>query len=314
MKNQIAKITIFAFFLFVIFILFSIHYEKLTVNDSNSYARKINEIFKKKPLVIFLGDSHAATNIQAVKLNEKYVKLANGGDNLRQMLLKLDFAVRNKPTIKYAVIPIDFHSFSNYRYHDKSFKKDLLYSRNFSLISDLYKVTWFNIGGQLLSYYVPLISGDNWERYFLIISKQLEESISSQNEKTAATWPKLTQAQRNTIAQKRIESQLKEPIVHDEMVYAFDRLISFCKQNDIKLIGIKYPLSREYRNLLKKYEIDKVDEVYRSRRNRFMFINDYHELFNESPQYFNDSDHLSLEGSNKFTSMLICDIEKKIFQ
>jgi hypothetical protein len=312
-KTSLWRTSLFFTILIVIFFFFSANYEFLIKNDKAAYLRVIETFLKKNPKVVFLGDSHPNAGISENDLSDNYAKLSHGGDNLRQMILKLEYAKRTKPEVKFAVIPLDYHTFSDYRNRNLSFARDLNYTDNYALIRNLYNPNKITLYKELLSYYVPLTNAKNWEKYFLIISDCIERKFINSPDSQGVSWVRLSKRQKRHFARSRVDGQFRQPIVVSDMVMLLDNLIEFCHLNHIKLIGVRYPMSKEYVQYFKNLNIAKIDAIYENRENHFFEMLDYMELFIELPQYFLNSDHLNYTGARVFTKILIEDLDQKIF-
>ncbi|MBC8432936.1 MAG: hypothetical protein H8D96_13580 [Desulfobacterales bacterium] len=315
MKRQNDHTLLSAFFVcnfLLIFYLFSIHYQSLTKNDDLSYNKIINQFKKKSPKILFLGDSHTGTDISKDELDEKYFNFAHGSDNIRQMFLKLDYAIKTKTSIQYVVIPLDYHTFSAYRHRNRSFSRDINYTTNYPLIADLYGINKLSAFKELLSRYIPLLSVQNWEKYFLILTTKGEEKIFHEEKIKNANWDQLTQSERVMQTKTRVKEQLSEPIVVKDMVNIFDKFIAYCETKNTKLIGVRFPVSAEYIRTSGQYGISKAIKIFEERKNKFHFYLDYYVLFKNNPEFFINSDHLSTKGAEVFTKILMRDIDTRL--
>jgi hypothetical protein len=124
----------------------------------------------------------------------------------------------------------------------------------------------------------------------------------------------MTQFEKNKLAIGRVKSHLGKQIVCNELVQVLDKLISFCENNNIKIVCVRYPLSREYVHYAMNFDIDSVEKIFQARSGHFSAILNYKDLFSDKPQYFSDVDHLNLEGAIIFTKILKHDMEYGISQ
>lgn len=312
-KRSVRRVWIRTGWFIVVFILIfgllSTHYAMLVQNDQAAYLRIIDRFSESSPLVVILGDSHPLNAVDMQEIDETYALLAHGGDNLRQMVIKLDYAVSCKQSIKYAVIPLDYHSLAVYRERAGDFSRDLYYSSNYQLITSLYGTNYLNVIFHKLSLHVPLLDASNWERYYLILTAKMEnKALAASEAVTPENWSLLNDQKRNIDTIARLKGQLEPPIVSDEMVRALEFMISYCKNNKIALIGVRYPVTAEYLELAGAFGIEQVNDIYLEKAEVFLAILDYREIFAESPGYFANTDHLSAEGAKVFTNILQKDL------
>jgi len=268
-----------------------------------------NEFIKSDPRIIILGDSHALNAVIMPILGAKYFSFAQGGDNIRQMFLKLDYAIQEKKNIRYVVIPGDYNIFSMYRNLNKDYAPDLLYAKNHVLISNLYNENHVSVILRAFFRYAPLATADDWEKYFFLLTnnQQTEES-------TNTNYEHLSQSEKEASSVKRVRSQLGNKIIQSELVSILDQFIAFCKKKHVKIIVVRYPFSKEYGYYAKKYPLNEVDAAFQARTSHFLTILNYENIFFARSHFFLNTDHLNDEGAKYFTEILKVDIENAISQ
>jgi CTP synthase (UTP-ammonia lyase) len=77
-------------------------------------------------------------------------------------------------------------------------------------------------------------------------------------------------------------------------------IISLCQKNEIELIGIKFPLSNSYIELLDSMSYG-ADQLFISKD---LKVIDLKEVFVDNPEYFANQDHINSKGSKIFTEIL----------
>jgi hypothetical protein len=94
----------------------------------------------------------------------------------------------------------------------------------------------------------------------------------------------------------------------------FEKILELCQSNDIRLILVRIPMSKEFNE--EEAKIVPVDKLYAevetiaSRYPVFEGMLDYHALYIDHPEYFFDPDHLNIEGSDLFTAELAKDLKQ----
>jgi hypothetical protein len=81
-----------------------------------------------------------------------------------------------------------------------------------------------------------------------------------------------------------------------------------CKTKNIELIGLRFPLSKTYVDILENesYEADSVFEGNQ------LEIVDFDSLFLEKDYMFRDMDHMDKAGGEEFVDILFDSLDKKI--
>ncbi len=96
------------------------------------------------------------------------------------------------------------------------------------------------------------------------------------------------------------------------MATYFEMILELCRQNDIKVILLRAPLTKAYwedvNQILPADSLyEKVEEIY-SRYPNVTRVLDYHDLFFDHPEYFFDADHINPKGAEIFTRRLKKDL------
>ncbi|RPJ09177.1 MAG: hypothetical protein EHM28_02290 [Spirochaetaceae bacterium] len=124
-----------------------------------------------------------------------------------------------------------------------------------------------------------------------------------------AIWHELTQADKNSITLERLKIQFPSAIPSTEMLSEFEKIISYCRENNIKVIGIKFPLSDTYISLLQKtgFVFSQVDAVI---KNTDLIIFQYTFMFSkeiENDRFFENMDHLNTIGGHILSERIVRD-------
>jgi hypothetical protein len=308
-KRDVLHSLIFLGIFAVLYSCLSIHYYTLTSKERFYRQKLFSDFNRSNPSILILGDSHAQNAIDTQTIGSEYFSLAQSGDNIRQMLLKLDYAVRKKPRIHYILIPTDYHTFSRHRYGNMNFDKPQDHSYDIRLTANLYDASMAGVFVKNLIQYLPLTSADDWEKYFFILTTPKQTEMISE-----VNYDDLSQSEKDASSEQRVKGHLGTRIVHDELVEVLDRLIDFCRNHNLKIIGVSYPLSKEYIQAARKYDIGKVEKIIQTRCANFLIVLDYTKVFSDEPEYFINEDHLNSKGANAFTEIFKHDVECAILQ
>jgi hypothetical protein len=106
----------------------------------------------------------------------------------------------------------------------------------------------------------------------------------------------------NAHAKKRaVYDYVNHTIIDDNLVLYYKKVISLCKERDIDLILMKYPLHRNYLIQSRKFipdveeHYDKVYEKIGIGEDQKIF--DYQTIFPKEDHLFFNSDHMNIDGS-----------------
>lgn len=212
-------------------------------------------------------------------------------DSYHDMFLKLKY-LKKKSEISVLLLTVDDHTLSPYRdklnNSDRSlyFNSSTLSNMNFSIIRSIFK-----------RYFVLLNTKD-----CLIIRNLLKSKIINilNLKKKSKKWTMLSNYDKNLESLHRFNEQFAYKQRSTLCVYYLHQIIDYCKRNNIYIVGIKFPLSRNYIGVLKQnsYNADllllkKNYEVY-----------DFKYQYYDKDEYFYDQDHLNDIGAMKFSKII----------
>jgi len=105
-------------------------------------------------------------------------------------------------------------------------------------------------------------------------------------------------------SQQRISTQYPQEEASVLLKDCLEKIIALCESEDITLIGVKFPLTKEFYQELgdRSYHADSMFRVHH------LPVLDYSKVYLDSLSYFRDQDHLNHKGSEKFVSLMESDI------
>lgn len=109
-------------------------------------------------------------------------------------------------------------------------------------------------------------------------------------------WDKLSEVERVSLSKERLSEQFPENSgSSDKLEESLLNIIELCEENDITLIGIKFPLASEYSDLIggKSYGADSILAVNK------IIVYDFRDIFHNNDNFFEDSDHINSVGAQK---------------
>jgi len=113
-------------------------------------------------------------------------------------------------------------------------------------------------------------------------------------------WAEVSDGERREHALTRAEEQYADSTVSVRLEQALEEMITFCRENNIELAGIKFPLTQVYINTLG----EKDPGAERILRRQQIPVYDYTHLYETRKELFRDQDHLNPEGAELFVRVL----------
>lgn len=296
--------------IFVIIVIFLNTCFATIVKDKyfNKYSRDLHE---KSFSTILLACSHGNSLTEGIEGNDIYgiTNFSAPSDSYTDMYRKLSYVIkRNK--IDTLIITAEDHTLSSYREtlnnHDRS--------KNLSNKIDFLSPTF--IQKNLI---LPNTKAHDFLK--LYISSKISHFISSNNEiSNYKRWSDNSNQYRLKQSQMRFLGQYVNKSYSIDLENSLLKIIELCKKNNIHLIGIKFPLSKELVHVMKQSSLNtnkdsffknnkhiynvtnlKVDSIFSA--NSIDVLN-FKNLFINKEQFFQNADHLNELGAEKFNIIL----------
>jgi hypothetical protein len=239
-----------------------------------------------------LADSHGEP---LSNLTEKYgiYNFSYSSDSYFDMYRKLSFLL-NKTKIDTIYIVADEHTLSPYRERTNNLDRSLFYStpREFDNYYEYFKVTYIK---KYLVMLQPKVR-DVIQSYMYAKVKNIITPKQNQPKSLTA----MSMEDRIKTAEARVLGQFPSQKSSADLEATLLKIIHTCKENDIRLIGIKFPLSSEYMSALG----NKTYNVANILKSKGITILDYNNVFMYNNEYFIDADHLNEKGGIAFMKLL----------
>ncbi|RAI94174.1 hypothetical protein [Algoriphagus yeomjeoni] len=240
-----------------------------------------------------LADSHGTPLGDFTEIHNVH-NFSGQSDSYLDMERKLNFLVRNTQVEKI-YISVDDHTLSPTREDQNNLDRSAYYTNSNDYANYL---EYFH--EKYLFYYCVFLN----DRYSLIIKNFIQNEMFNFSKwggvRSKSTWESLSDVQQEQISQDRINNYFEAQAPSDKMSESLKRIISICKDQDIELIGLRFPLSKTYVDLLNEesYDADSILTSYN------LPIIDYDSLYLEQDSLFRDMDHLDRKGGEKFAKIL----------
>ena len=113
-------------------------------------------------------------------------------------------------------------------------------------------------------------------------------------------WADKEATEKKRLSEERMQVYFSSTHTSAALKAALQRMVALCEQNNIELIGVKFPLSPTYNTMLGDKNFH-ADGIFRANR---MPILDFQDSL-QNDLYFRDQDHLNDDGANQFCRLLL---------
>jgi hypothetical protein len=195
--------------------------------------------------ILILGDSHAVYALDP-NLIGKTVNFSSAGESYIHNYYKLKWALKRCPSLKTVVLPVDLHSFSDFR------KDRIHFTLNWLRYLDYPELGW--IKNKVLDYgvkYLDLLFFGFKGQYRKFAKAILKPGYKSNPDSEESPGFKPREGfffhNRDEKARKRAGRQFNgfNPFC-PEMVYFFKRILNRCANHQLRVILLRLPISRNY--------------------------------------------------------------------
>jgi len=276
--------------------------KKIEYRKVKMYDEFISNPANKNLDYVFFGDSHAENAINPLYIKNSY-NFAIGAENYIKSYYKLKKIIKkDNITIKNIVLEVDMQTFSERTVSEGLVFDNLYLYRDYISLNNIKKI---RKDDSIYKFWIeenfPVIG--NGEEFRFIYFRDLSEIDLG--------W--LNNTGNFSTAEKEISLQRvydihynhKKRIANLTFEY-FLKTLELAKENNISIILIKYPQSKEFdgyiteRNVTKDDYYDYIFKEVDSMGINYRLLDYYDEYFNHT-EYFGDPDHLNYVGSKIFS-------------
>lgn len=282
MKKFVINVVVFTFILGILNLVI-----KLILNDI--YFDDYNNVELDKNIYL-LADSHGAALGKFE--NSNIFNFSAASDSYYDLKLKLKFLIR-KADVKIVLLSADDHILSPYR--DNANNKDR--SVFFSSGSDFTYYSQY-IWDRYIDYNLVLLNS----KYGSLLKNYLKSGLSPAETEKDENWDARPKEIKRELSIKRFEKQFAYNSESENSREDLREIIKICKENNINLLGIKFPISEAY-NQIKGNHSYKADEIFKENDLKILNFNQLKSFQNDS--LFKDQDHLSKMGARKLRKVLM---------
>jgi hypothetical protein len=268
---------------------------------------------------VIVGDSHPHRSLKASRAEgEQHVALpptladiSYESESLFEIYVKLQTLIAEGHKPQYLVMQVDDHIFSAYRLVTNN-EQDALYIAPLPLYNAVYGRSVSELKKEAVMLY-PLADLQNRNMTVLLL---IENFFKRGEQRRAASesetvWVNHTAAERQRIGVERVASQFpaNQPL-SPKLIETYRNIIGLCRKEGIRVVGVRYPLSDEFRAAVQTVDLSAAQRVFASAPPDTTL--DYSALVLGHPELYFDSDHLNTAGSAQFVPRFIADLQRAI--
>ncbi|MBI5392784.1 hypothetical protein HZA96_02850 [Candidatus Woesearchaeota archaeon] len=313
-KLFLRKTAVFIIILVIIVIIINTAYWKIVIEKKNVYRaeKEYLDAIKQNKIIdyAFYGDSHARDSINPKYIDNSF-NFGTGDENYIKTYYKVKKLLDNNKEVKRIFLEIDPHSFSSAPLSKQRIMSDNWLYSQFIPIKEIKKITNKSIISIYLESYLPVL-GNGEDFAVLFIGKQTDMYYGWYNDTR-----NFSAENKSLIAQKDRKEQFTEndAFLNPIALEYFEKTIKLVDENHIPITLVRFPLSYEYNQELKKInfpEAEFYNEIAAITNKHLKEYNllDYHKTYENNSEYFSNSHHLNGAGSIIFSEKINKDIKQ----
>ena len=282
MKNFIVNVVLFGLLLLLINVVFYLVAYNRYYKDYEKYDLNYDSYL--------LADSHGTPIGTQL---EKYgiYNFSAASDSYFDMLIKIKYLIKHT-NLERIFITVDDHTLSPYRENTNNLERS-----SYFIISEDYSNVFKGIGIKLDKFLVLLNPGIRG-----IIRSYFQSMVLTT--KVSINWNLLTPEEQNISAQSRFIEQFNYENKSEQLTETLIRIIELCKENNIEIIGIQFPLSEVYFAKIGDKSFG-ANAIFKKNQ---LKVYDYRELFFKHDDFFMNQDHLNEIGSKEFVKSYLTEL------
>ena len=225
------------------------------------------------------------------------------GDSYVDLYRKLDFLLRNAQ-VDTVLLTVDDHILGTYRDFNNNHNRSIYYAS-----SSCFKNSYEFMKEKHLRYNIALFQPEVallLRRKFFVNYFQWID-LKENKKETKVNWSVLNKKDRVKKSRNRAFLQFDGHQKSQTQEDALDSIIVLCKKHQVELIGLKFPLAKEYLDILEGRNFG-ADSIFHTHN---LPVLDFTTLYIEQSEMFINQDHLNDRGAQAFTEVLFAALKRK---
>ena len=257
------------------------------------YWKGYSKILDENHPSYLLADSHG---LPLKQFSEKYglYNFSAASDSYEDMFRKSRHLIQNS-NVQTIYLSVDDHTLAKYREELNNLDRSIVYSlpRDYDSYYDMFKQKY-------IRNYCVLFDPKSRSAISKYLVSLISRKLGVKSKSSRAIWAKLTEEERQKIADAR-KSRLKwNSIKSKKLTASLLKIVTLCRQNKVELIGIKFPLTKNYIRAIGN-DGYKADSIFQSHG---LTVLDFSSIYIEHNEYFENQDHLNELGGELFSKVL----------
>jgi len=283
-------ISIFIWFSFVILSFNVIVFCFAQNNYFKDYVKKPNKKFSN----YIFSDSHG---LPLKNGTEQYnvFNYSAGSETYIDIKRKLDFLLSNEYKIDTVYLTVGNHTLSTYRERMNNIDRSIVYAS-----PNHYDNYYSYVKEKYITYFFPIFSPKIRSILKSFLLTKLSKMMSNKAGKPSKKWANLSEDEMLVKSQIRKDIQFSKNTKSLKLVNALSEIISICKQEDIEIIGLKFPLTKSYTTAIGNLNTG-ADSIFVEHQFKIL---DYTKNKKFTDKYFKNQDHLNTEGGALLVDMI----------
>jgi hypothetical protein len=286
---------------------------RLAPKDEFLKNKKLFYALKSAPNILFLGDSHLEERIMPEKVPKDWLNISFAGEKYGDFLCKLYYLESIGKLPKTLVLQADPHKVSNTKLvvHIGRYI-DLVPGERLCKAADIQQkdLHWYRFYE-----YIPAASPDNrfliMEVVFHDFGHFVRSKLAQANGKAVPNsevdvnkrhWDRVSRAQRISECTNKAREEFGAGTIGKQHIRNLESIVSFCKEKSIRLVLLRTPITKDYREVSKTYLPNGYDGYFPAIP--YDDILDARTIFDNHQGYFSDFSHLNADGVLAFSMWL----------
>jgi hypothetical protein len=287
-------------------------WQALMAERSRHYLAPWAYASAQKGGVLVVGDSHANNTFQGSNLPDSIINAAFGSDGLRDAEIKLRTLIANGVVPRYLLLEADAHITAVAR-EPVNNENLVVLGTTTAIYNAAYGRAISHIKHWTLRQF-PTSDVRNRNFLFLTLAEQARRALGVLGRPAARiaqgqTWESAARSERLRVVEvRRLELLGRSYTLSPVLRACWLRILKLCREQNITVIGIRYPHTPEYRAVQAQvYDVRSMNNLVRATPPDFLL--DYSALFADAPNCFEDADHLSQVGGRRLAQLILSDIQ-----
>lgn len=320
MKGAIAFCAVGA----LLFVMSSVYFE-IRVRQRDNFFIHYSHFAKPSvtPRILVVGDSRPAVDLRREVLPAAIYNFGHPGEGMRQMLLKTEYALATKPSVKYLVLQIDDYVLGGYRDFNTRYGAYLSFA-NIGLIKRFFPTSRARIVRNVLAFTLPLSSHEERQILRRVLVNDVAALLTGRSPKKTVyvdrclntvfsiktDWQSLSPEIKAKQVKRRALNQYDGKLVTEALRRSLYEIFAIAKRHNVRVIGIRFPVSPEYNRLNSKRNVAPVRRIMAALP--FDAILDFRHSYDDRPELFHDPDHLTTRGATIFSNAFLAAMKKTV--